>query len=86
LIQIQKVTKKKQKALQVVQEALAKEQQQQQMHTKQISELTEALAKEKQLTKELKQALTNVELRSQEGVCALTKELEEMKISVARIL
>jgi hypothetical protein len=32
LIQIQKVTKKKQKTLQVVQEALAKEKQRQQMH------------------------------------------------------
>jgi hypothetical protein len=82
---IEKVAKKKQKALQVLQETLSKEQLQQQLLTKQITDLTEALAKEKQLTKELKQSLTNVELQSQEGVCALTKELEEMKLEIAHM-
>jgi len=82
---IEKVTKKKQKALLVLQENLTKEQQQQQLLARQVQELSDALTKERQVAKELKQALTSVELRSQEGVCALTKELEEMKLNVAHM-
>lgn len=82
---IEKVTKKKQKALQSLQDTLTKEQQQHQLLTKQIKELTESLAKEKKLTKELKQSLTSMELRSQEGVSSLTKELEEMKLRISHM-
>ncbi len=85
MITAHKVTKKKQKALQALQELLTQEQQLSQKLNKQLEEASESLAKERRITKELKQALTNVELRSQEGVHALTKELEEMRVSVARI-
>lgn len=82
---MEKATKKKQKALHQMQESLTKELALNQTLTIQVHELTESLAKEKQTSKEIKQALTSVELRSQEGVYALTKELEEMKLSVAHM-
>lgn len=82
---IEKVNKKKLKEMQSVNESLVKEQQQNERLRAQVQELTNTLAKEKQITKELKQALTNVEIRSQEGVCALTKELEEMRLTCANL-
>lgn len=82
---IEKVTKKKLKEMESMHEDLSKEQQQAEMLRSQVQELTAALAKEKQVCKDLKQTVTNVELRSQEGVCALTKELQEMKLSIAHM-
>lgn len=82
---IEKVTKKKQKALLTVQESLTQEQLKNQVFKKQVEEMTEALTQERKMTKELKQTMANVELRSKEGVHALTKELEEMRISAAHM-
>eukprot|EP00026_Physarum_polycephalum_P002314 Phypoly_transcript_02320.p2 GENE.Phypoly_transcript_02320~~Phypoly_transcript_02320.p2 ORF type:complete len:314 (+),score=76.12 Phypoly_transcript_02320:1601-2542(+) len=79
------LTKTKQKDRQKRQKSSKKKKKKKKILTQQVQDLTDALAKEKQRTKELKQSLTNVELRSQEGVCALTKELEEMKLHIAHM-